>query len=174
MKYNIEKFDTRWQLTQSFDTDAFAQETWECLTEPSKIQKWFPELSFDGKHMQFQLEDNETYDIEVYDSQPHQRLEMDWFDFRLKQEIDDLGQARRVGFKEMITEDFPYPDRGMAGWIRNGYSIEAIMDKETIPILDEMIPQFLSQVQAIMIKKEPKTPGDVTVFWRFLRGLDWQ
>lgn len=34
--------------------------------------------------MQFQLEDNETYDIEVYDSQPHQRLEMDWFDFRLK------------------------------------------------------------------------------------------
>lgn len=73
----------------------------------------------------------------------------------------------------MITEDFPYPDRGMAGWIRNGYSIEAIMDKETIPILDEMIPQFLSQVQAIMIKKEPKTPGDVTVFWRFLRGLDW-
>lgn len=154
MKYNIEKFDTRWQLTWSFDTDAPAQDIWECLTETSKIRDWFPELSFDGEHMKFQLEDNETYELQVYDFQPHQRLEMDWFDCKLRYEIDDLGQARRVGFKEMIPEGFPHPDRDMAGWIMNGYSIESLMDKETMPMLDEMMPNIISQVQAIMIKKE--------------------
>ncbi|MGK7376238.1 SRPBCC family protein [Planococcus sp. 1R117A] len=128
------------QLQQESD------QVWAMLTENSKLQQWFAELTIEdlqkGGNITFDMGDGTFENMAILDYEEGKSIAFEWAEDEVHFEVTPENGGTKLVLVETINKITPHTARDLAGWHVCLDAIEAILNKEEIARQEEWNKEY--------------------------------